>query len=247
MDRNYWEKIAPEYNVEIFDVLQNDKKRIIQNVILKIANKNKTVIDIGCAIGKWLPVLSPIFKTVFAIDISKENLEIAKQKYSAIKNVAYARVDMSNSSTKISTYDCAICINALLTDSQKKRSNFLKNISSCIKKNGQLLLVVPSLESSMLTSIIRQKWNPDKDAAKQIIKNRKNIQFENILQGNVEIDSLPTKHFLKEELYLLLQQEKFKISKIEKIEYDWSTEFLNPPIWLKEPKPWDWMLVATKC
>ena len=62
MDRKYWEKIAPEYNNEIFDVLNNDRKRVIISAIKKVASKNKTVVDIGCAIGKWLPVLSPIFK-----------------------------------------------------------------------------------------------------------------------------------------------------------------------------------------
>ena len=41
----------------------------------------KTVIDIGCAVGKWMPVLAPIFKTVKAIDISAKNLAIAEKKY----------------------------------------------------------------------------------------------------------------------------------------------------------------------
>ncbi|HEU5167843.1 MAG TPA: methyltransferase domain-containing protein, partial [Chitinophagaceae bacterium] len=75
MDRTYWEKIAPDYNEEIFDVLRNDSKGVIIAVIKKLASKNKTVIDIGCAIGKWLPILSPPFKKVYAVDISAENLE----------------------------------------------------------------------------------------------------------------------------------------------------------------------------
>ena len=54
MDRTYWEKISPEYNEEIFDVLKNDSKGIIVSAIKKVSSKNKTVIDIGCAIGKWL-------------------------------------------------------------------------------------------------------------------------------------------------------------------------------------------------
>ena len=246
MERSYWEKIAPDYDVEIFDVLLNDEKCIIQKAILEFANKNKSVLDIGCAIGKWLPLLSPIFKTVLAIDISKENLQIAKSAYPKLKNVDYARVDMSNNRSKIKACDFAICINALLTASQKKRTTFFKNISKSVKKGGQLLLVVPSLESSLFTSIIRQRWNPDKDADKLIVTNKINSQFKNILQGNVEIDKLPTKHYLKEELFLLLQHEGFEVSKIEKIEYSWDTEFSKPPHWLNNPKPWDWMLVANK-
>jgi 2-polyprenyl-3-methyl-5-hydroxy-6-metoxy-1,4-benzoquinol methylase len=246
MDRTYWEKIAPDYNEEIFDVLKNDSKRIIVSAIRKIASKNKSIIDIGCAIGKWLPVLSPGFKKVHAVDISKENLGIAKKLYPEFKNVEYHRVDMSNPRAKIPLSDAGVCINAILTDSLKKRKVFFANLKKCIKKNGYLILVIPSLESSMLTSIIRQRWNPDKDANAVIDKRKSGIQLKNILQGNAEIDNVPTKHYLKEELQLLLAKEGFKAQSFQKIEYEWDTEFLKPPKWLKQAKPWDWMVVARK-
>lgn len=71
-------------------------------------------------------------------------------------------------------------------------------------------------------------------------------QWNNIRQGNVEIDNIPTKHYLKEELQYLLKNEGFRIIKTEKIEYDWKTEFNNPPRWLNDPYPWDWMVLAQK-
>lgn len=246
MDRNYWEKIAPDYNTEIFDVLKNDSRGLIVSAIKKISSKNKTVIDIGCAIGKWLPVLSPLFKKVFAVDISKENLEIAKKLYPEFSNVDYSRIDMSDPKAKIPACETGICINAILTDSLKKRNVFFSNLTKCIKKNGHLVLVIPSLESSMLTSIIRQRWDPDKDAKDAIKKNKAGFQLKNILQGNAEIDYVPTKHYLKEELQILLANEGFKTMDFQKIEYNWHTEFLKPPGWLTEPKPWDWMVVAKK-
>lgn len=246
MDRKYWEKIAPEYNEEIFDVLKNDSKGLIVSAIRKVSSKNKTIIDVGCAIGKWLPVLSPVFKKVYAVDISKENLEIAKKLYPEFSNVEYARIDMSNAKAKMPICDVGICINAILTESLKKRNTFFTNLKKCIRKNGDLILVIPSLESSMLTSIIRQRWNPDKDANGVIRKNKSEIQLKNILQGNAEIDNVPTKHYLKEELELLLANEGFRAKDFQKIEYDWTTEFINPPKWLTAPKPWDWMVVAKK-
>jgi 2-polyprenyl-3-methyl-5-hydroxy-6-metoxy-1,4-benzoquinol methylase len=246
MDRTYWEKIAPGYNEEIFDVLKNDDKGLIVSAIKRISSKQKTVIDIGCAIGKWLPVLSPAFKKVYAIDISRENLNIAKKLYPEYINVDYSRVDMSNPNAKITSCDVAICINAILTDSLKKRNIFFTNLKKCVKKKGYLVLVIPSLESSMLTSIIRQRWNPDKDADDVISKKTNNGQLKNLFQGNVEIDSVATKHYLKEELELLLKNEDFKTIQFQKIEYDWNTEFLKPPKWLKQPRPWDWMVVARK-
>ena len=74
MKRAYWEKMAPSYNEEIFDVLQQDKKGLIRRAIKKYAKPGHQVIDIGCAIGKWFPVLSPLFKKVIALDISARNL-----------------------------------------------------------------------------------------------------------------------------------------------------------------------------
>ncbi|MEI2756804.1 MAG: hypothetical protein V9F46_10155 [Chitinophagaceae bacterium] len=57
---------------------------------------------------------------------------------------------------------------------------------------------------------------------------------------------MPHKHYLKEELQLLLLKAGFEAETFQKIVYNWDTEFLKPLKWLKEPKPWDWMVVAKK-
>ncbi|MBK5269411.1 MAG: class I SAM-dependent methyltransferase [Bacteroidia bacterium] len=247
MKRTYWEKIAPAYNDEIFDVLHNDKKAIIRSAINKLSSKSKTVIDIGCAIGKWLPVLSPAFKKVYAVDISAKNLEIAKKNYPQYKNVMYQRADMSNSKTKLPVCDFAICINAILTSSLNDRILFFKSLSGCLKKRGHVVLVVPSLESYLFTSIVSNQWKIDRAVLGKKTTAQQALQkWNNIKQGNADIDDVPTKHYLKEELSLLLNREGFVIEDFQKIEYNWKTEFLRPPKWLHEPMPWDWMVIAKK-
>lgn len=247
MKRTYWEKIAPTYGEEIFDVLHNDKKALIHAAINKYASKNKTVIDIGCAIGKWLPVLSPAFKKVIALDISAKNLEIAKQLYPQYKNVEYLRADMSGKKSTFPKCDFGICINAILTPSQKDRAKFFNSLRNCVKKGGRIVITIPSLESHLLTSIIQQQFKIDKNLfpatknAKEAIR-----KWNNIRQGNADIDEVPHKHYLKEELQLLLANAGFIAEDFQKIEYDWTTEFHKPPKWLKEPKPWDWMVVARR-
>ena len=247
MHRKYWEKIAPAYNEEIFDVLHNDKKAIIRLAIKKIASPSKTVIDAGCAVGKWLPVLSPFFKKVIAADISAKNLAIAKKNYPHYANVEYLRTDLSKSKIKLPKCDVAICINAILTDSLKKRNVFFHNLSSCLEKKGHLILVVPSLESWLFTRINQYRWKIDKDLFNEKLSGKEAIKrYRNIQQGNTEIDHVATKHYLREELFLLLSQEGFNVQSCKKIEYDWETEFLKPPAWLQKPGPWDWMVVAGK-
>jgi 2-polyprenyl-3-methyl-5-hydroxy-6-metoxy-1,4-benzoquinol methylase len=247
MEKNYWEKIAPSYETEIFDVLKNDTSGKIVKSILSFADPKKSIIDIGCAVGKWMPVLAPVFGKVQAIDISNNNLKIAAKKYPQYTNITYERVDMSATTVKIKKYDAAICINAILTSSLKKRDLFFKHMASYIKKGGDLVLVVPSLESKLFSHIIANKYNVD-DAKKDKAPTGKRAisQIRYIKDGVTDIDDVPTKHFLKEELKLLLSLAGFEVEKIEKINYKWSTEFHKPPSWLKNPQPWDWMVKAKK-
>jgi ubiquinone/menaquinone biosynthesis C-methylase UbiE len=239
--------MAPKYDAEIFDVLKNDKAGKIIKAIEKISSKKKSVIDMGCAIGKWIPLLSSGFKKVIAADISSVNLAIAKKTFQNIKNVEYLRMDMSAKQINITPCDAAICINAILTDSLKKRINFFKSLALCLKKSGQLVLVVPSLESKQYANIIANRWNIDNANEVKIPSSKKAFELaKNISQGVTDIDHVPTKHYLKEELELLLKLEGFKVKRIEKIIYKWTTEFHAPPEWLKSPYPWDWMCIAEK-
>ena len=247
MEKSYWEKIAPIYETEIFDVLKNDKNGHIVKAIQSFANPKKSIIDIGCAVGKWLPVLSPIFKQIHAIDISANNLDIAAEKYAGLKNISYQRIDMSAKTVPDIQFDAAICINAILTADLKKRNLFFKHMASFLKPNADLVLVVPSLESKIFSHIIANKYNVDDAKNDTVPTGKKAIeQIRYIKDGVTDIDDVPTKHFLKEELELLLDLEGFSTKQIQKIEYDWSTEFHKAPSWLKNPKPWDWMVHAKK-
>jgi SAM-dependent methyltransferase len=246
MQRDYWEKMAVKYEDEIFDVRKNDKKKLITKAIKVLASPNKTVIDIGCAVGKWLPLLSPVFKEVTALDISQKNLDIAAQTYPRLTNVKYIRADMSGRK-KLKPCDLGICINAILTPSLKDRNIFFRSLNTCLKKGGHVILTIPSMESWLLTSIIQHKWNIDPELFKKESNAKEALRkWNNIRQGNADIDKVPHKHYLQEELELLLTKEGFTDLRFEKIEYDWSTEFHKAPKWLKSPKPWDWMAVGRK-
>ena len=45
---------------------------------------------------------------------------------------------------------------------------------------------------------------------------------------------------------LMMQNAGFEMLAVEKVEYEWTTEFADPPQWLGEPYPWDWLLVCRK-
>jgi hypothetical protein len=63
-----------------------------------------------------------------------------------------------------------------------------------------------------------------------------------LIQGIVYIDKVPTKHYSASELEVILPQAGFTVTKLEKLEYDWSTELAAPPKNLEAPYPWDWLV-----
>lgn len=247
MERKYWEKMAPAYDDEIFDVLKNDRKGLIRAVLEQCGGSRKSVIDVGCAVGKWLPLLADNYGRIEAVDISAGNLAIARQRYGVIKKISFSRSDMSKGTTGYKGFDVALCVNAILTDSLVKRIRFFSNLHACLRKQGTLILVVPALESWLLTRIIQHRWKIDKKLFTTAMSDKTAAaRYQDIQQGNAEIDQVATKHYLADELTLLLQQEGFEPGQPVKLEYDWSTEFINPPQWLASPRPWDWLVVAKK-
>ena len=67
-----------------------------------------------------------------------------------------------------------------------------------------------------------------------------------ILQGIININGVRTKHYTAPELQVIAQEAGLTVTALEKLEYDWSTEFAAPPSWLQAPYPWDWMLEVRK-
>ena len=147
--------------------------------------------------------------------------------------------------------DFIFCVNSIIMPSMSKRSRYFTSISNHLNDGGHLLLVVPSFESATYSSIRLIEWNQRRGlsygAAVMAVWNGNNKQKPSHLQqGIVNIDHVPTKHYLKEELCALFQGLNFDLHEIRKIEYGWKTEFCNPPKWMKEPYPWDWLVTAQK-
>lgn len=247
MRRKYWEEMAPAYDEAVFDVLLNDRKGVIRAAIAKVAAPGKTAIDIGCAVGKWLPVLAPDFRKVYALDISAKNLALARQRYPEYPNIDFVRADMSRKGVKVPRADVGICINAILTPSRRDREAFFANLGACIKKGGTLILGLPSLESAMLASLLAARWRIDPAVLnRKLTPDEALRKWNHLREGNVEIDSLPHKHYLREEVDILLSRAGFRVGTVEKVEYDWDTEFIDPPNWLDKPGPWSWVITATR-
>ena len=247
MKHNDWDAIAHEFEDTIFSVFHNDRKRLIAKRIRQLGSRRKAAHDLGSGVGHFLPVLSKSFGKVLAADISGKCLKRSRRKHAALTNIRYRTADLTNSKLRLPKADLVLCVNSLLMPGLAARNRALDAVGRAISPGGHLLLVTPSLESSLFASSQLIEWNlrsgmTPKSAVKAGHQNR----ASDLQQGIVTIDGVPTKHFLREELIALLQQRGLRLKEIRKIEYPWTTEFHRPPKWMKKPYPWDWLVVGRK-
>jgi SAM-dependent methyltransferase len=250
MDKSYWNKIGKIYREEIFSVSESDKSKIIKRALRKYAASGGVAADFGCGIGGFVGMLAEHFKRVYAIDFSRSCLEKAKSLHDDLNHISFHCADLTVPKLSFPKVDFILCVNAVITSSLSKRLGILKNLGAHVKKGGHLFLVVPSLESACLTNYRLIQWNLDDgmSPSSAIISGFEKPKSPTVCfhQGVVEIDHVPTKHYLKEELAATLEDLNFDVVSFQKVEYGWDTEFDSPPVWMKAPYPWDWLVVAKK-
>lgn len=244
----HWNTIAPKYNDEIFDVFNSDKNKRLPFYFKKHANTSHHAIDFGCGNGKSFPYLSPIFKSITAIDISQELLNQAKKR--PYSNIAFKRLDLTRQNLNLSPADFVFCCNVAMLPEIKKTHAMIRNIQKALRTGGNALVVLPSLDSVFYSSwrlielYKKEGVSPDK------VPNSEFDYFKaskrDIIQGIIYIDGVPTKHFGQSELDVVFREAGLRITNLDKVEYDWNSEFAEPPKDMLEPYPWDWLVECKK-
>jgi SAM-dependent methyltransferase len=251
MKKEYWDNAARSFEDQIFSVFDNDTSGLISAALLKYSSKEETATDIGCGIGSFLPLMSQHFANVVAIDISPKVLQRARSANSRLENVSFRTADLSRPGLRLPRAAVCLCVNVLLTPSLGHRMRMLDRLCGHIRPGGHLILVVPSLESAMLTHQRLIEWNikdglSPSHAVTTAFPVMSAAEAARLRRGIVNVDSVPHKHYLKEEACHELAQRNMDVVEAGKITYPWTTEFTEPPPWMKAPYPWDWFIVAKK-
>lgn len=244
----HWNTIASSYEDEIFDVFKNDKKKILPEYFNKHGNKKHTAIDFGCGIGKAFPFLAPLFKSIHAVDISEECLTLARN--TEFTNITFQQLDLTSGSSKSDPADFAFCCNVIMLPEVDRNQLMIRNIQLSLNPGGTAVIIIPSLESIFYASwrlieLYKKGGTDVRDIPETEFDYFKSTKRD-IIQGIMHINGVPTKHYFREEIEILFQKAGFTVTAIEKVEYDWNTEFAEPPKWMQEPFPWDWLVECKK-
>ena len=248
MDVSYWESVAESYDAEIFSVLACDREGAVLACLDTVARPEHTAADLGCGIGKWLPHLAARFSSVLAVDISEKLLEQAKA--AAGDTVTYVSADISKPGHRFGKFDFVLCVNVAITPDAEIRWSLLSNVARCVRAGGHALFVVPSLESALYVKQRLVEWQvregQGETQAWSANGDKRFTSLTDVEKGIVEIEKVRTKHYLREELVTTLGALRLRVERVDKVRYAWDTEFTDPPRWLKQPYPWDWMVLARK-
>lgn len=244
----HWNTIAPTYNEQIFDVFQSDKNKRLPFYFKKHASKSHHAIDFGCGNGKSFPFLSPIFQKITAVDISQKLLNEAKKR--SFNNIEYKRMDLTKRNLQLPSADFLFCCNVAMLPEIEKTHQMIKNAHHVLKKGGNAIFVLPSLDSVLFSSWqLIELYRMEGIKIDQIPNSEFNYfkaSKREIIQGIIYIDGVPTKHFSRTELDVVFKNCGFTITTVDKVEYDWDSELASPPDGLKDPYPWDWLVECTK-
>ena len=251
MKKERWDAIADAYDEEVLSVFDHDRRGLVRGLIKKYSSPGLVASDLGCGLGKFLPILASAFKQVHACDYSAALLENARRANSDLENVEFEKIDLTKGAVRLPKVDFTLCVNVLLTPNLSERLSILKNISRQLSRGGHLVLVVPSLESALYANTRLVQWNlrsgvAEAKAEKEGFRPDEPSGEEIARGGIVYAGDMKMKHFIKEELTTTADGLRLETVSVEKLEYRWDTEFKEPPEWMGEPFPWDWLAVFRK-
>lgn len=198
--------------------------------------------------GKYVPALAKRFGKVYAIDFAAKLLDAAREHCHGIANVRFLQGDLANGKFPIKRAHFGVCQNVLISPERGKPSAILQNVSRHIVKGGHLMVLIPSTESALYCSQQLVEWNRRDGKRGRALTRDVEVPTTaiDLIEGVFERAGVPTKHYLREEADQFLKTGGFETVSIDKVEYDWDSEFADPPKWMGDPYPWDWLMVARK-
>ncbi len=249
MKASYWDSLASSFDDEVFDPVAEDQGAVISGLVSQYASRNRDLLDIGCGNGRNIARFHKLFRQVKGIDISPACARQAMKLLGDAENVSIDCHDLVHPFPASQQYDLALCINVILDPVHSRQKRLFNHVFSLVKPGGRLILVVPSVESVLLTThrliSLNLREFPSYRQAAAAANDQLGFTAKSLRDGIINKGNSLTKHYLKEELQLIFEESGQRIRQISKVEYPWNTEIEDPPLTMQAPFPWDWLVMSS--
>jgi len=244
MMRAYWDNVAEAYEGRVLSVFEHDFRSRVE-VAIEEANDRLPqgrAADLGCGVGKFTAILARIFGEVEACDFSPTAIREARSRCQSTPGVRFHRLDLSCDPMPFEPVEVVLCVNVLIMPDLDERLRAWRCVSNQVALGGELILVVPALESvhmeryRAIESCLDEGMSCEEATRTSLPEAASAI---NLYQGIVPLDGLPTKHYFREELENILSDQGFVDLRFERL------GFQSPGA--GEPLPhWDWLVRARR-
>ena len=239
MNRDYWDAQARHWDEEIFNSLAEDRRGVIRRAIRRAARTHDAVLDFGCGIGGYLPLLARSFARVHAVDWSARCVAVARERAASLPNVTVERSTPRALARLRGAFGCVVAANVVIHPATRARDALWRSLRRTLRRGGTAIVVVPSLESAAFCEFIRRRTAPRRASSYDFHPRMRRAEA-----GVVGIEGVPTKHYTHDELSAVLALSGFQPFRLSRVQYSWSTEHLTPPPRLHADLPWDWLAEA---
>jgi SAM-dependent methyltransferase len=243
--RDSWRAVK-NYDAEVINLSEREGGAALVDLLAQLDLSGKTVADVGCGPGYFLPALAAADK-IYAVDWA-ENL-LAQARGRGPGQTTYLTSDIRQLQLP-EPVDLVVCINALMPESHEDALGLLKKLLSLLKPDGILLLVVPSWESFLLGYNLvhfSASAGGDELVSQQLILKRFQEHFNNPF-GYIRYTDETYRHWLHDELLLIppLYYEAVVVS-LFKVAIRWTDVLPHIRFADVTPPPWLWgVLVQNK-
>lgn len=108
----YWGSIAGSYDRIVDDVIGEESRRKIYDVVSGLKNLGNTI-EFGCGPGYFTSAIAPNASHVVATDLSDTMLDAAKKNLAGLKNVEFRKVNWENTGLPPDSFDTVFSANVI--------------------------------------------------------------------------------------------------------------------------------------
>lgn len=125
---------------ESFSQAEDVPKKVVGFLGSRI--EGKVVLDFGCGTGKFIPDFAPLAKTYWAIDISENQLTIARKKAETFDNVKLIKTDGEKIPLESNSVDIILAVWVIGSiHDLETREKIVKELGRVVKEGGSIYLV----------------------------------------------------------------------------------------------------------
>jgi SAM-dependent methyltransferase len=246
---HHWSRAAEGYEEAFIDPYLPEVRNPLRPALAELADKTKTVADLGCGIGPLLPFLAEHFGRAIAVDFADGMLARARERCQGLSNVEFHKADLTRLDQFAGKIDVAVAVNSLVLADTAALDAALRGIHDTLRPGGHFLGIVPAIDAvhyftMLLLDRARSAGMPE-DKARQNAAHHAEHEYYDFAFGTFRYQGLEQHFWQPFEVRCRLRRAGFRRVRQAKVHLAWHQHGCERDLG-DEPPPWDWFFHAQR-